>query len=72
MNKSVGFEVVYEAEEAGGYHVYAPALKGCHSYGESKDEARKNIAEAIEAWLEAAKELGLAVPDHETIQVTVG
>jgi hypothetical protein len=25
------FEVVLEPEEEGGYHVYTPAIKGCHS-----------------------------------------
>ncbi|MBM2826608.1 MAG: hypothetical protein HW403_672 [Dehalococcoidia bacterium] len=65
------FEIVFEPEEEGGYHVYAPALKGCHSYGATKEEARLNIAEAIELWLESAKELGLKIPDKETIEVSV-
>lgn len=56
------FEVILEPEEEGGYHVFAPALKGCHSYGASKEEALANIAEAISLWLEGAKELGIPVP----------
>jgi len=52
------FEVILEPEEAGGYHVYCPILKGCHSYGASKEEALKNIKEALELWLESAPELG--------------
>ncbi|MBI2909385.1 MAG: type II toxin-antitoxin system HicB family antitoxin [Chloroflexi bacterium] len=52
-------EVVLEAEEGGGYHVYAPSLKGCHSYRETREEALKNIAEAIELWLESARELSI-------------
>lgn len=54
------FEVVFEPEDSGGYHVSCPLLKGSHSFGETKNEARKNIAEAIELWLESADELGLA------------
>ncbi len=53
------FEVIIQPEEEGGFHVYCPLLKGCHSYGTTKNEARKNIAEAIELWLESAEELGL-------------
>lgn len=53
------FEAVFEPEEEGGYHVYVPALKGCHSYGKTKEEARAMIAEAIDLWLESAKELGI-------------
>ncbi|GEM_PF-1102655 len=63
-SKSVAsFEIVFELEEDGEYHVYAPALKGCHSYGTTKEEARQNIAEAIELWL--------VVPERETIEVLV-
>ena len=55
------FEVIYEPEEEnGGYHVFCALLKGCHSYGKTKPEARKNIAEAIELWLESAADLGLS------------
>jgi predicted RNase H-like HicB family nuclease len=66
------FEVIFEPEEEGGYHVFCPLLKGCHSYGETKREARKNIAEAIELWLESAEELGLRIPEHEVVQVAMG
>ena len=65
------FEVIFEPEEAGGFHVYCALLKGCHSYGETKEEARKNIAEAIELWLDSAKDLGLNIPDHEVVEVTM-
>jgi len=41
------FEVILEPEEEGGYHVYCPLLKGCHSYGATKEEALKRIKEAI-------------------------
>jgi predicted RNase H-like HicB family nuclease len=65
------FEVVFEPEEEGGYHVFCPLLKGCHSYGESKEEARKNIAEAIQLWIESAEELGLGIPEHEVVEVAM-
>ena len=44
--------VVYEAVKEGGYVVFAPTLPGCHSQGESLEEAEKNISEAIELYLE--------------------
>ena len=56
------FEVIFEPEEAGGYHAYCALLKGCHSYGKTRAEARKNIAEAIELWLEGAEDLGQSIP----------
>jgi predicted RNase H-like HicB family nuclease len=63
------FEVVYEPDEEG-FHVFVPALKGCHSWGATRDEARENIREAIALWLESALANGIAVPDRETIEVT--
>ena len=46
------FKVVLEESDAGGYTVYAPSLPGCFSEGETKEEALKNIQEAIELYLE--------------------
>lgn len=65
------FEVIFEPEDEGGFHVFCPLLKGCHSYGKTKSEARKNIAEAIELWLESAMELGLTIPEHEVVEVAM-
>ncbi len=38
--------------EDGGYNVSCPALQGCHSQGDTIDEALFNIREAIELCLE--------------------
>ena len=43
-------------EAVGGYSVSIPALPGCHSQGESLEEALTNIREAAELWLEVADE----------------
>ena len=45
------FTVVIEPDEEG-FHAYVPVLPGCHSCGDTADEARANIAEAIELHLE--------------------
>ena len=44
--------IVLEPQEEGGFTVYAPSLPGCISQGETKEEAIKNIKEAIELYLE--------------------
>ena len=62
------FEVVFEPDEEG-FHVFVPALKGCHSWGATRDEARTMIREAIELWLETAEEQGIAIPDRELLEV---
>ncbi|HEY1378650.1 MAG TPA: type II toxin-antitoxin system HicB family antitoxin, partial [Gemmataceae bacterium] len=45
-------KVVFHREPDGRYSASAPALKGCYSWGATLDEARANIREAAEAWLE--------------------
>lgn len=49
-------KVVLEKQEEGGFTVYVPSLHGCISQGETKEEALKNIKEAIELYLEADTE----------------
>jgi len=43
--------IVFEKDEHG-YYVYAPGLPGCHSQGDTFEEAMTNIKEAIELYLE--------------------
>ncbi|MFL6797355.1 MAG: type II toxin-antitoxin system HicB family antitoxin [Xanthobacteraceae bacterium] len=49
-------------EEGGGFLATAPDLPGCMSDGETPEEAVANIQDAINAWIEAARDLGHAVP----------
>ena len=44
-------------EEEGGYSVLVPGLPGCVSQGETREEALRNIKEAIELYLEVAAEM---------------
>ena len=46
-------KIVLEKQEEGGYTVYVPSLPGCISQGETKEDALKNVKEAIELYLEA-------------------
>jgi len=51
------FRIVLKPDiEDGGYNVSCPALTGCHSQGDSIDEAVLNIQEAIELCLEVLNE----------------
>jgi len=47
--------IIIEVDEDGFYIVSCPLFKGCHSYGETIDEALENIKEVIEMCLEETK-----------------
>ena len=44
--------VLIEQDEDGVFIVSAPTLRGCHSYGNTVEEAMRNIAEAVELCLQ--------------------
>jgi len=48
----VKIKVVLQPQEEGGYTVLVPSLPGCLSEGETKEEALRNIKEAIELYLD--------------------
>ncbi len=50
------YTVVIERDEDGVYVGSVPALKGCHSQGDTIDELMANITEAIELCLDVADE----------------
>ena len=64
------FAIVIEPDEDG-FLVRVPAVKGCQSFGLTRDEARANMKEAIEGWLETAAELGIPIPEPESVTVTL-
>jgi predicted RNase H-like HicB family nuclease len=49
-------KVLFEPSDEGGYTAFVPALPGCISEGDTLDEARRNIREAIELYLETVEE----------------
>jgi predicted RNase H-like HicB family nuclease len=46
--KVYNYTVILEKEAEGGYHAFCPLLKGCHSQGDTFEEAIANITEAME------------------------
>jgi predicted RNase H-like HicB family nuclease len=44
---------IYRDRKAGGYYARVKELPGCWTEGETIDELRKNLAEAIQGWIES-------------------
>lgn len=64
-------QVIIEPDETGGYVVSCPSLPGCHSQGETIDEALANIREAIELYLEVLEEDGQPIPPDDLDRLLV-
>ena len=46
----------------GNYSAYSPDLTGCAATGATREEAEKNMYEAIELHLQGLKEDGVSIP----------
>jgi predicted RNase H-like HicB family nuclease len=55
------FTVVIEPDEQG-LHAYVPALPGCHTFGDTVEEVRRNILEALELHIQSMLEDGEPIP----------
>lgn len=64
------YTVVLVAEpQDGGYSVMVPALPGCFTQGETRDEALANAREAIHLDLQGVQADGEAIPDDVSPEV---
>jgi predicted RNase H-like HicB family nuclease len=64
-------KVVLEPSDEGGYTATAPALPGCISEGNTREEALRNIREAIELYLEAVDDDAFFGPEAEQLEIAV-
>ncbi|MFB0515699.1 MAG: type II toxin-antitoxin system HicB family antitoxin [Candidatus Neomarinimicrobiota bacterium] len=62
--------IIYPGED-GYWVVECPSLPGCISQGDTKEEAIRNIREAIEGYIAALEEDGLPVPEERFELLTV-
>jgi len=53
---------VVERAKDGRYSAYVPDLPGCTSCGDTLDELRTNVAEAVSLCIEGLREKGETVP----------
>ena len=61
------YTVLLEKEQDGGYHAFCPILKGCHSQGDTVEEAIENITEAVELYLESLIADNQPIPKEDLI-----
>lgn len=56
------FRTIIEPDEKGTYHGYAPALSGCHTWGETLESTQKNLKDAISVYVASLIADGEQVP----------
>lgn len=61
------YTVILEPEDEGGYHAFCPTLKGCHTQGDTLEEALTNIREAIESYVESLRKHGEPIPIEDIL-----
>lgn len=58
------FRVIIEPDEKNTFHGYVPALSGCHTWGESLEETKKNLKDAIKCYVESLKADKKPIPEE--------
>ena len=66
--KEFEFSIVLETEEDGRYTAYCPALPGCYSQGDTKEEASEMIRDAIRLHVEDRLANHEPIPTKEDIR----
>lgn len=65
------YTVILIPEEEGGYSVEVPALPGCYTQGETREEAIVMVKEAIELYLESCRAHGEPIPEESGVESLV-
>jgi predicted RNase H-like HicB family nuclease len=61
------FTAVYQPASDGGYIAFVEELPGANTQGETLDEARENLREAVELILETNRELAMKDVDERIV-----
>jgi len=60
------YRVIIEPDERNTFHGYVPSLPGCHTWGETIEETKKNLKDAIRAYIASL------IADKEPVPKEVG
>jgi predicted RNase H-like HicB family nuclease len=59
------FRVIIEPDEKNSFHGYVPILRGCHTWGKTLEETKKNLKEAIKCHIQGLLKDGQNIPREE-------
>jgi predicted RNase H-like HicB family nuclease len=55
--------IIYWSNEDNAFIAEVPELPGCMAHGETPEKALKNAKDAIQLWIDTAKEFGDLIPE---------
>ncbi len=55
--------IIYWSNEDQIFIAEVPELPGCMAHGDTQEDALKNIQEAMQLWIDTAKEFGDPIPE---------
>ena len=55
--------ILYWSKEDAAFLAEVPELPGCMAHGGTHEEALRNVKEAMEFWIDNARELGETMPE---------
>ena len=70
-HNSMNFKVIVHKAEEGGYWAEVPSIPGCVSQGESMDELKENVQEAIHGCLSVEIDEPQNDPESEIIELAL-
>lgn len=54
--------ILYWSDDDNAFVAEVPELPGCMAHGDTQESALKNINDAIQLWIDTARELGKPIP----------
>ena len=60
--------VIHWSNEDDAFVAEAPELPGCLAHGDTREEALASITEAMDLWIDTARELGRPIPTPVAIR----
>lgn len=60
----LNYTVIFEPQPEGGYTVYVPALPGCISEGDTLEEAKEMIKDAVRCYCGSLMKDGMPLPKN--------
>ena len=63
--KTYSFRTIIEPDDSKGYHGFVPLLPGLHTSGDTLEEVKKNLREAIRCHIEGLMKDAAVIPQEE-------